>query len=525
MKKLIFLILLITPITSGIPISNLHADDCEKAKKYFNKAYKIKNNPEKKISLYKKAIELCPDHAAPHINLGNVYDNQGRYDEAIIEYKEALRINPDDTEAHRFLAKALEKIEKNEEALEHWKRYIELKPNAEDIQKARSHIDTLEQKLALKKHKPIPEQTPVPKPGPVIADRPQITLLKPKTDRTTSSTEFLEAVIQGVEDIKHVIVKVNAQHVEAKKQTDQRRGIEVVPRGLLVEALIDLIEGKNKIEIIATNDAGTASHTFKLLYNPIKKPLYNETWAVIIGIDKYENALNLNYAVRDARNVEGVIQDDFNFQHVISIHDNEATFEKIKKILTVELKKQTHKDDGVLIFFAGHGVTETTIDGKEVLGYLVPTDGTNNPDEYALKNISMNQIKDWSKRIKAKHIFFVFDTCFSGLFLAKRYIPKARITEVNYERLVDKTRERVRQALAAGTSKQKVLDGVFTGYLADALKGAADEKGNEDGYITAEEVARYVTDRVEIDAKYKGTTQNPQSGNLYGEGVFVFPRK
>ena len=49
---------------------------------------------------YQAALRINPDYAEAHYNLGVVYGQQGRTDEAIREYQAALRINPDYAEAH-----------------------------------------------------------------------------------------------------------------------------------------------------------------------------------------------------------------------------------------------------------------------------------------------------------------------------------------------------------------------------------------------------------------------------------------
>lgn len=77
--------------------------DCEKAKEYYKQANSIKEaigDIEKKISLCKKAIELCPDFPGAHDALGSTYKHKGMYDDAKREYKEALRIDPNYYQAH-----------------------------------------------------------------------------------------------------------------------------------------------------------------------------------------------------------------------------------------------------------------------------------------------------------------------------------------------------------------------------------------------------------------------------------------
>lgn len=66
--------------------------DCDKAKTYAEQAFKLNYetyNLIKKEQLYKNAIELCPSYAEAHNNLGDVYERQGRFEEAISQYKKS----------------------------------------------------------------------------------------------------------------------------------------------------------------------------------------------------------------------------------------------------------------------------------------------------------------------------------------------------------------------------------------------------------------------------------------------------
>ena len=43
---------------------------------------------------FRLALELNPDHADAHANLGSALAQQGAYDEALRQFDEALRIDP-----------------------------------------------------------------------------------------------------------------------------------------------------------------------------------------------------------------------------------------------------------------------------------------------------------------------------------------------------------------------------------------------------------------------------------------------
>jgi tetratricopeptide (TPR) repeat protein len=60
------------------------------------------------VSLWTSAVEVVPDSAKAHYNLGQALQHvPGRLDDAIAEYRTALRIDPSDAESHTNLGNAL----------------------------------------------------------------------------------------------------------------------------------------------------------------------------------------------------------------------------------------------------------------------------------------------------------------------------------------------------------------------------------------------------------------------------------
>jgi tetratricopeptide (TPR) repeat protein len=56
---------------------------------------------------YQKALQINPDYAEAHNNLGNAFRQMGRMDEAIVHYQKALQIKPDNAEVQNNLARVL----------------------------------------------------------------------------------------------------------------------------------------------------------------------------------------------------------------------------------------------------------------------------------------------------------------------------------------------------------------------------------------------------------------------------------
>jgi len=142
------------------------------------------NNQAQAITTYQRVLELDPDHAAAHINLGtlyynrqeyalaekhyrraievdaryalayfdlgNVLDETGRVAEAIQTYSTALQLAPTYADAHYNLALAYEKIKEPRKALKHWRAYVKLDTTGPWAVHARNQVQRILQADGLK---------------------------------------------------------------------------------------------------------------------------------------------------------------------------------------------------------------------------------------------------------------------------------------------------------------------------------------------------------------------------------------
>jgi len=248
--------------------------------------------------------------------------------------------------------------------------------------------------------------------------------------------------------------------------------------------------------------------------------IYDNSWAVIIGIDKYQNVPNLDYAGRDAEHVKSLLIDKFNFpeNNLKILVDDEATLMNMKNVLS-EVSLSADENDRVLIFFAGHGQTMELPDGGE-MGYLMPVDG--NLDNLYASSIPMDDIKKLALMSKAKHMLFLIDACYGGLAasgtrglspVSKNYINKI-------------VAEKSRQIITAGGKDEQVIEksewghSAFTMNLLRALdKGTADV--NDDGFITADELGLFLKEKVTEDSDFQQTPQSRRFTSQEGEFVFI----
>jgi len=290
-----------------------------------------------------------------------------------------------------------------------------------------------------------------------------------------------------------------------------------------VNALPSLLEGlaKRGYRVVTVDGSPFSQGQSGIPQLPKAKPpeLYKKSWAVVIGVNKYKHWPKLDYAVSDASSIADKLHKDLGFEkeNIIELYDDKATRENITEVLgyTLADPKKVGKDDRVFIFYAGHGATRQLPSGKN-LGYLIPVDAEF--DKYQTKSISMSMLNDFSALIPAKHVYFVMDSCYSGLALTRAGGGKQ-----SYNYLKHITNRTARQILTAGGADQEVSDGgpnnhsIFTWTLLQALDGKADTDNN--GYITASEIGTYVSPVV---ASY--APQTPAFGNLLGSqgGDFVF---
>ena len=249
--------------------------------------------------------------------------------------------------------------------------------------------------------------------------------------------------------------------------------------------------------------------------------IYDNSWALIIGIDKYQNVQKLNYAVDDAEDVKDLLIDQFGFpqNNITLLKNEEATKQNILKSFR-DITRNAKKNDRVLIFFAGHGETYNLPEGGEI-GYLLPYDSDS--DDLYYTSIPMNEFKTLSTMSESKHLLFLIDACYGGL--ASIGTRGLNVKTPNYIEKI--SQNKARQIITAGGRGEQVIEksewghSAFTLHLNRGLKdGNADM--NADGYITAAELGIYLNEKVTIDSENQQTPQYGRMTSQEGEFVFVY---
>jgi hypothetical protein len=244
-------------------------------------------------------------------------------------------------------------------------------------------------------------------------------------------------------------------------------------------------------------------------------PLYSRRVAVIIGINEYERWPSLSGASNDGRRMAKFLRDQ-GWDEVIEVYDGDATRRRMLRILGTELPRMADENTLAMIYFAGHGQTET-LPGGGKRGYLIPVDG--DTDDVFSTAISMDTVRDLSKRTPAKHVYYAIDACYSGLALTRGISRPGSGPPDVYLRKI--TSVPAVQIITAGADGEQAIEvggqGLFTTYLLRAIQGEADF--NHDGAVTASEVGAYVKPQVTNASRNQ---QTPQFGSMEGSGEIVF---
>jgi tetratricopeptide (TPR) repeat protein len=95
---------------------------------------------DKAAGEFKRAIELEPENAEAHTNLGKVLVRQEQFDAGIAELQLALQYDPEDPAAYYVLGFALRAVERNVEASEAYEMFLKLMPEARDSGKMRDWV-------------------------------------------------------------------------------------------------------------------------------------------------------------------------------------------------------------------------------------------------------------------------------------------------------------------------------------------------------------------------------------------------
>ena len=236
--------------------------------------------------------------------------------------------------------------------------------------------------------------------------------------------------------------------------------------------------------------------------------------ALLIGINSYDGYWrSLKTAVNDAIEVAEVLKNDYNFNEVHTLIDEEATRRNIIEKFE-ELTASITPDDNLLIFYAGHGQYMKSLNK----GYWVPVDAKSNS---IADYISNNDVKTFLGGIPSKHTLLITDACFAGDIFRGGETEKIPFDPSDMSRYYKEVyRKPSRLAITSG-GIEEVMDAgkdnhsIFTYYLLKALKE------NENKYMDASQLFNDFKVAVSNNSDQTPILQAVKDTNDEG-GMFIF---
>ena len=284
-----------------------------------------------------------------------------------------------------------------------------------------------------------------------------------------------------------------ANRLHPKKMDSLLGGIKLAQAGGGNMGGIEM-RGQGGIKIMARDPSG--------LLKPMR--IYSGYYALVVGCSEYTRGWpRLPNPVNDAEAVAKMLSSLGWQVDLVKNPDGAGLRRAFNRVIAGPGKDP---DRAVLVWFSGHGHTMKEADDTK-LGYLVPVDAPLPQDDemgFLEKALDMRRVETLAKRVQAKHVMMLFDSCFSGaLFSLVRAAPAPHIQA--------KSARPVRQFITAGNENEKVPDrSIFKTVF---MQGITDKEAdrNRDGYITGEELGAYLQDKV---MAYSREAQHPQYGKI-----------
>ena len=243
--------------------------------------------------------------------------------------------------------------------------------------------------------------------------------------------------------------------------------------------------------------------------SPIDSPAYRhaerpQDFAVIVGVEKYQDLPPAGFAERDAQAVKSHLKAlGVPERNIAFLIDNRALRSSLEKYVEQWLPNLATPDSRVYFYFSGHGAPDL----KTGDSYLVTWEG--DPSFLATTAYPVRRLYEKLSALKAKEIVVVLDACFSGSggrsVLAKGARPlvmKMSSAEVPQNLTVF--------SAASGEQITSTLEneghGTFTYFFLEGLGGRAKDAA---GRVTAQTLYNYLKPKVQDEARRQNRDQEP----------------
>jgi uncharacterized caspase-like protein len=283
------------------------------------------------------------------------------------------------------------------------------------------------------------------------------------------------------------------------------RGVRCV-RGMrlftvMAAAIITFVSANTSIKTsVPSTPQASAARVAKL-------PVSNKRFALIIGVDAYQDAeiSNLRGAANDAKAIADALVNYAGFpsdQIILLTSEQSTELQPTRANIIRRLSnlRQVVPKDGLLwVSFSGHGIE------RDQQAYLLPMDAQLSGDVALLEDSAINvqTMRDRIRQTEVAQVIFILDACRNNP-LSGRGLSVTKLTDQftrafsfdihNKEIKAFATIYATGPGQVAHEYKQK-KQGYFTAALVDGLKGAA---SNEKGEVKLSDLVKYVQNTVPI---------------------------
>jgi TRAP-type mannitol/chloroaromatic compound transport system substrate-binding protein len=319
---------------------------------------------------------------------------------------------------------------------------------------------------------------------------------------------------RAIDDSGTAVVYVNGK--EALLDEDGNFTAEVylkVGANTLTISAMDIHENKTSQTLTIKRLAPSAQAVSTVVVDEDRLAFSGAHFALIIGNNNYKYLPKLQTAIRDAQEIESVLQTDFGFNTTLLL---DATRNQILKAIN-NSRKILKENDHFLIYYAGHG----EFDSVAHKAYWLPIDAQSNDDT---NWIIVDTITSNLKRIAARHIMVVADSCYSGT-LTRRAVTELSSDPKKRDRYLEKMFKKSSRTLLASGGNEPVSDSGGAGHSIFAAAFIDGLRDMENVLFTAEELFyEYIKERVAGNAE-QVPEYNTIRNSGHDGGDFIFVRK
>jgi hypothetical protein len=232
-----------------------------------------------------------------------------------------------------------------------------------------------------------------------------------------------------------------------------------------------------------------------------------DDYALIIGIEKYDDLPAATYAESDAKAAARFVQAlGVPARNMVTLTGERATRSGLSKQLEGWLANNADGNSTVYFYYSGHGAP----DPKNGQAYLVPIDG--DPQYLTQTAYPLKRLYADLGALKARRVIVMLDSCFSGAGGRSVLAKGARPLVNNVDTGFNSGDGKIAVLAASGADQISGTDddtghGLFTQYLLEGLNGAAK---NSSGQVTLKSLYNYLKPKVMDDAHRANRDQVPQ---------------